>query len=382
MQLINSFLDILLIIVVLGAGFLITLISAKALSLPSGRAILIYFWHTFFSFIYAWYTIEFYGDTIFYYRESQNGIDPFGFSTQSIVFIGSLIYEIFEISFLGMGFVFGMFGLIGLLIFDSSLRFITKNKSNNIKILATLFIFLPSVSFWSSGLGKDAVAFMAVNLVLWASLNLYNRKIPMIFGIIFMLLIRPHIAAVILIALTLSIFFERKINIINRVFLTIVVFITAYIVVNSALNYLNFNQDLNLQNIINYIKQRQEYNWKGFGGGTDIRSMSLPMQILNYLFKPLPYEANSIRSMLASIDNIFLLYLFIIGLYSKFKGSSVHPNINLIFFMIYGFGLLVILSMTTANTGIALRQKWMVLPFLIVLFFSFIPNKKNSIIVK
>ena len=381
MQLINSFLDILLIIVVLGAGFLITLISAKILSLPSGRAILIYFWHTFFSFIYAWYTIEFYGDTIFYYREAQKGIDPFGFSTQSIVFISSLIYEIFEISFLGMGFIFGMFGLIGLLTFDSSLRFITKNKSKNIKILATLFIFLPSVSFWSSGLGKDAIAFMAVNLVLWASLNLYNRKFPMILGIFFMLLIRPHVAALILIALTLSVSFERKINIVSRFFLTIVVVIVSYFVVTLSLKYLNFNLDLNLQNLTNYIKNRQLYNWEGLSGGIDIRSMSLPNQIFTYLFKPLPYEANSVRAMLASIENIFLLFLFIIGLYSKFKGSSFHPNINLIFFLIYGFGLLVILSMTTANIGISLRQKWMVLPFLIVLLFSFMPNKKNSMVV-
>lgn len=382
MQLINSYLDILSIIFVLCIGFIITLISAKALSLPSGRAILIYFWHTFFSFIYAWYTIKFYGDTIFYYHEAQNGIDPFGLSTQSIIFIASIIYETLEISFLGMGFVFSIFGLIGLLIFDSSLRFITKNKSKNIKILATLFIFLPSVSFWSSGLGKDAIAFLAVNLVLWASLNLYNRKLPMMLGIIFMLLIRPHVSALILIALTVTVFFDRKINMIKRIFLTIVVFIAAYIVVNSALNHLNFNQDLNLQNIINYIKQRQEYNWKGFGAGIDIRSMSLPMQIFSYLFKPLPFEANTVRSMIASIDNIFLLYLFIIGLFAKFKGSSAHPSIKLIFFLLYGFGLLVILSITTANIGISLRQKWMVLPFLIVLLFSFMPDKKNSIGVK
>jgi amino acid transporter len=103
--------------------------------------------------------------------------------------------------------------------------------------------------------------------------------------------------------------------------------------------------------------------------------MNLLFQLFTYIFRPLPFEAHSVFSLFASIDNVLILVIFILSLLSiiflKRQNLNLnHPNENRWFLLIFSSGLLVILSLTTANLGIAVRQKWMVLPML--LYFAFL----------
>ncbi len=89
---------------------------------------------------------------------------------------------------------------------------------------------------------------------------------------------------------------------------------------------------------------------------------------------------NLFFALASSFENVFFIYLFALGLIAKLKYKEVfaHPDLNSFFFLIYSVILLIILSMSTANLGISARQKWMFLPFLIVLFVSYIAQKKNK----
>jgi hypothetical protein len=378
MELISSIGDIVGILIVLLIGIVVTLICAKAFLLPRGRALVLFIWHTFFSFVYAWYASNFGGDAIMYYQEAQVGIAEFSFGVSSVIFIANLIYKFIDLSFLGLGIFYSIFGVIGLLAFDASLRHVTRDTSRNIKLLALIIVLLPSISFWSAGLGKDAISFMATGLALWASLNLTKRKLLMVFAIASMLLVRPHMAGLMVIALTFAVMTGKNVNMLQRIFFGSVVLVAALLMVPFALDYAGV-QDVSVQGLMSYIEQRQSYNWKGYGGGIDISSMSLPMQMFTYLFRPLPFEAHSISAFMASVDNVFLLYLFVMGLFVKIKGGVARPNLNFAFIWVYGGGALLILSMTTAtNLGIAMRQKWMFLPFFIVLFVSYIAQKNRQ----
>ena len=368
------------IFIILSLGVVITLISSKIFSLPPRRAIALFIWHTFFSFVYAWYVNKFGGDAIYYYDEAQNGNYSFGLSTSFIVYISTFFYEFANLSFLSMVILFGIFGIIGLLAFDASLRCVIKDAPKKIKLLATIIVFMPSVSFWSSGLGKDSIAFTAINLILWASLNLNKRKLILIFGITSLFLIRPHVAVLLLLAFSPAILMTKNLKFSIRIIYFFILVITLILIVPFALEITNFKQNLNLENVMDYLKNRQEYNWKDWDGGIDISSMSLSMQIFTYLFRPLPFEAHNIFALVASLENIFLMYLFVMGLFSKFNGRrvSVNPHLYSSFFWLYSIAALILLSMTTANFGISVRQKWMFLPFLIVLFIFYIAERKKK----
>lgn len=368
------------IFIILSIGVVITLISSKIFSLPPQRAIVLFIWHTFFSFVYVWYVSEFGGDAIYYYDEAQKDNYSFGHSTRFIIFISTFFYQLANLSFFSMGILFGIFGIIGLLAFDASLRCVTKDAPKKIKLLATLIVFMPSVSFWSSGLGKDSIVFTAINLILWASLNLNKRKLILIFGIVSLFLIRPHIAVLLLLAFSPAILMTKNLNFSTSSIFFFILVVIIIIIIPIGLDVVGFDQDLTLENVMHYLDERKEYNWKNWDGGIDISSMSPPMQIFTYLFRPLPFEARNIFTLLTSLENVFLMYLFVMGLFSKFYGQrvSVSPHLYSSFFWLYSITVLILFSMTTANFGISVRQKWMFLPFLIVLFISYIAERKKK----
>ena len=108
--------------------------------------------------------------------------------------------------------------------------------------------------------------------------------------------------------------------------------------------------------------------------------MSLPMQLFTYLFRPLPIEANGIFAFAASLDNAVLLFIFIWGGREMVKQRMRHKLVfleNRIFLWVYALSAWLVLSMTTANLGISVRQKWMFAPMLIFLFISVIGRPRQ-----
>ena len=89
------------------------------------------------------------------------------------------------------------------------------------------------------------------------------------------------------------------------------------------------------------------------------------MQIFTYIFRPLTFETHSIIALIISIENTILL-LFFISFKSKFNLRVLLGDKNLWLFT-DAFSTRTILAITTANLGIATRQKWMCIPILLYL---------------
>ena len=335
------------------------------------RVILLYFWHSLFCIVYCLYAIFNIADSQTYYKNSLSGDLEFSLGTRAVEVFTSLLTQGFGLSYLGGFLVFQIFGFIGLLGFDASLRDVTKYKSKYIKLLANIIVFLPSVSFWSSAIGKDSFSFMSVGLALWAALNIQNRLMMMIFSILIMLCVRPHIAGIMVIALCISFIFQRRISFGFRVSLFIISICSVAILIPFALKYAGVGEGANPNEVMNYIEARQGYNLDG-GGGVDIASMSLPMKLFTYMFRPMPFEAHSITSLAASFENLILLLLFMFSIRSLIKNEKIENNQthNRIFLWVYSLSTWGLLAMTTANLGIAVRQKWMFAPMLIILLIS------------
>src|SRR5690606_24415998 len=123
----------------------------------------------------------------------KGGVE-FSFGTAAVSYITIFFASILGLSFLGTFVAYSLFGYIGLMAFDASLRIATENKSRYIACVATLIVFLPSVSFWTSAIGKDALSFMSAGLILWAALKPARRTWLIVMSVLIMLLVRPHMA--------------------------------------------------------------------------------------------------------------------------------------------------------------------------------------------
>lgn len=358
-------------------GVILTLSLRRYFRVSLSRAMALYLWHTMFSLVYLAYVINFGGDATMYFRSSLSGDLGFAFGTLGVRYVVSFLSQGLGLSFLGCSLFFQIFGFIGLLAFDAALREVTWDKSRNIRLLASLIVFLPSVSFWSSGLGKDALSFCAMGLALWAALGLRRRWWLLVVAMLLMLLVRPHMAGMLGLGLAGSFVFQRGIPLPQRVVLGGVAIVAAAYLVPLGLNYAGVGEDAGAQDVMQYIEGRQGHNLKG-GGAVDISSMSPPVQMFTYLFRPTVIEARNLFSLAAALDNTILLFLFVAGGWALIRKPLPAHLVahNRMFLWIYSLGAWLILAMTTANLGIALRQKWMFAPMLIFLLISVIGRSR------
>lgn len=353
-------------------GLLISIKTASLFGVGHKKCFLLYGWHTIFCCLYLWYVLTFGGDAIGYYYAAGQDNWSFGFGTQAIVSLTKFLVGGLGLSIVGGFFVFNIFGTIGLLAFDACLRNCTKNRSKFSQRLATLVVFLPSVSFWSSGIGKDSLAFMATGLALWAATCLKDRFILMFFSIAVMLIVRPHIAGIMLIALAASWVVEQQASAVKRIVVSGLFFTIGIVLIPFALDYSGLGDVSSLSGVNDYFEHRQGYNQAG-GGGIDISSMSLPMQLFTYMFRPMLFEVGNISEFAAALDNLIILFVVIFGACSWGRGNRPfhHREESRLFMWFYVICTWIVLAMTTANLGISLRQKWMFAPVFIYLLISY-----------
>lgn len=350
-------------------GALIIAYVGRFFFVAPGRRLVLYAWHTLFCLVYCWYVLDNGGDAVTYYSRAVSTDWNFSAGTRSIETIAAFFIHFFGLSFLGVFLVFNIFGTVGLLAFDGALKIASSGKVKVVRALAGSVVFLPSVNFWTAALGKDALAFLATGLALWSAVNLSKRAGLMFFAVFLMFLVRPHIAGIMVLALLVSVILNSRVSPLKKFGLAFLSFAGSLLIVPFALSYAGLDGDISINSINGYIQQRQSYNTDG-GGGVDIASMTLPMQLFTYLFRPMLFEASNLFEFAAALDNLVLLLLFFIGCYSLFRGLKFNLETGSIFISAYALGVWLILSMTTANMGIALRQKWMFVPMIIFLIIA------------
>ena len=356
-------------------GSMVSVVLGRRFGIGVGGALVSYVWHTLFSMFYCWYVLQSGGDAISYFRWGEHWAGELRVGTAGVVVISGILVNIFGFSLIGAFLVFNIFGQIGLLAFWGSLKAAVAGKSRRIRALATLIVFLPSVSFWSSALGKDAISFMATGLALWSALDLSRRGFLLVFAIGAMFIVRPHMAGIMVMAIAIAALMDSNASVIRKFLVGIFATVVAAALVPFALEYAGVGAVVNVESLTEYIDKRQTYNMEG-GGGIDIASMSLPMQLFTYLFRPVLFEARSVFALAAAVDNFILLGLFIFGGIALLRGRKTRLGENRVFMWAYALSAWLILAMTSANLGIAVRQKWMFAPMLIFLLISVLGRKR------
>ena len=371
--------DIFLAIVVFIFGLFIIQRITNVFKTTKRRAFWLYIWHSFFCIVYAYVSLSTNVDATGYYISSKYILPDFELGTNAIIYLTSIFTNGFGLSFLGVFLVFNIFGAIGLLAVDASLRHATEYKSKLTKFLGLLVVLLPSMSFWSSAIGKDSIAYMSTGLLLWTCIDFKKNNILFLFAVACMFFVRPHIGFLIVIAYALSLIFTKTMSPFKKIFFLIISLFFLNLVMPFILQYIGLSE---LNYLQEYVSKRQAAT--SFGGSSiDISSMPFITQLFTYIFRPLPQEAHNFLSFLSSIDNLILLIVFTLSLFSvvfsKGKIFSISDSKeNRMFLLIFALGGIVISSLTTSNLGIATRQKWMYVPILLYFMFLFMNVKRPN----
>ena len=251
-------------------------------------------------------------------------------------------------------------------------------------------LFVPSILYWTSGILKDAYVFLAVTYLIYAIFKLFHLfqfrikyilLVPISITLIIML--KPYVVLVILPSVFYWIMLElikkfqtKRLKFLIRPYLILVsllfVVITLFLIQGLLGKYGNYFEIFEFSKAVKegfnllaagdqqsrYIINNSEYAYSGFNN------------FLSTLFRPLPWEAWNVTSIIASIENLFLLSLSLISiakviLYPK-RVYKLLSKPFLTFCLLYSISFTIGLSMSITNFGAIFRLKSAFLLFLII----------------
>ena len=335
-------------------------------------------WHSFFSLTYAWYVVTYGGDATGYYRVALAGTAELDLGTPMVSIIAEYIIGITATSFLGVSLVFNLAGSIGLLLlYDLLVDHLQRwHRTSNEVDLDCCPDAVRELLDIGPGQGQHRLScHIDGRLVCFPARLSGERRHSSPSACL--LLVRPHIAVVALFSLLLAGLGSPSGRLVHRLAYSAFVGAMISLVLPVAITYVGLEGATGIADVDDYIGQRQQYNQQG-EAGVDISNLPVPLQMLTYLYRPLPHEAWSIFALMASAEVLFLLALTALAVQATVldgRRRAVHPPLTLWLFALAG---LYLLASTTANLGIAVRQKWMIMPAVLALLFTTIVRAQTT----
>ena len=359
-------------------GLALTSKLGKWFGLPVKYGILIYLWHTSFCVLYIFYSMSNPADSLVYFVRSLTWNQFPTIGTNFVIAFTSLFTQDLGFSYGGTFFIYNIIGTAGLIAFSASLRETLRGTSRRVRWAVTILPFLPSFSFWSTAIGKDSLAFFGIGLVCWTTASPFKRYPAMVIGVLALFAVRPHMAGILLICLSFAFLLAKEGSLWSKLLLNAVALPFSASVIVVALGYLGLGEDISVDQLTTYMEQRQSYNLEG-GSSIDIAQASVPARIFTYLFRPLFFETYGMFGFVVSIENLILLGAFVAFCLNLIWRRSCLSRFQRVFCFLYIATSWLVLANVTANLGIAIRQKTMFTPMLLLLMLSYLPYARRAV---
>ena len=234
-----------------------------------------------------------------------------------------------------------------------------------------LVIFCPSLWFWSSSVGKDALILVATCLVIYgySAHSKRIRWVAMVGGLVIAALIRPHVAGVLVVSVTIAHWLSPNARwSIIQLFQGLAIVIIAVFVIRHGFSDLGM-EEIDMENIKGFVGKVNERSSQGgsaiTAGGFSITGV--PLAFVNVLFRPFPWEIGSPLMAACSLEVLFF-WGMVVGRWRRiwpalkqFRSSRL-LRLSVPFILLYS----VMLGMAIGNMGILVRQRIQIIPLLLV----------------
>ena len=295
----------------------------------------------------------------------------FGLSTQFILMVVQTLKLIIGGSFLDYFLIFQAIGFFGIAVLMRIFEEIHVELGRPQPLFTYFILFVPSLHYWSSAIGKDAPMFFATCLAIWALLRLRERMVALAVAMLLLLLIRPHVALIALTAMAMTVFVDKSTRLRTKVVLFVSAGFGAAYSVYSV--WSTFEIDLTSADAISdRLAARESFAQSEEIGGGSRFDAALPLRILSLLFRPLFIDARNAMELIISAENAFVL--FVVGTLIL-KGRAVLALVRAVpfarFSLVFTMALVLVLGLAYYNVCLGLRQKWtMIMPGLLVLYVT------------
>jgi len=332
----------------------------------------LFLYHLFFTVIAYDYVIKNGGDAFLYwsgnYNTSHQSI-PYG--TDFLLFLN---YPFIKLGLpLWFGFLlYGCIGFLGILkwmqwaehVFGSPVQY------KGINALWVVLLF-PSLHFWTAALGKEPLVFWGIASVFYAVASKKYRTFSFVTGSLLLMIIRPHVALMLLLAIGLVMVFQKRYSLKKRLIIAAIGFSVfaalCYMALQlSQIRYFDWKR-------IQYFNEFSILSFRNSGAYVPMLDYNYGYRLFAFNFRPLFFDSKSVFGVFSSIENTLLLLVYLLALmitiiyYQKIK----FPEWVKITFLFTLIASLVYIQ-RYANLGIFMRTKMMYQPFMVIALFYII----------
>ena len=300
--------------------------------------------------------------------------------TNFVYYISAVVQLLIGPTVRGEFLAFALLSLVGLLVLG--LRAARTAPRLNAEVYLLLLWCWPSLWFWPSGLGKDAIVMMGLGLAVAGYLGNGKRIgwLLLALGLAFIFVIRPQVAAVVVVAFMIAQWLSFKEGwtlprVLQGAFMLAVV-----VGVGWWASRLIGIGGFDVEGVQNYLA----YKAGGSSvGGADIGTvgfgpLSVPLALVNVWFRPFLWEAHNPLVLVSGLEMVLLWGLFWhrrrhVGAALRQWRQSRLLRLAIPFVLLYS----VLLGLSLANLSIISRQRIFIFPFLFALLAWEAPPRKQ-----
>ena len=296
-------------------------------------------------------------------------------STQFVQKVTGLLYVPYRPSMLGGFFIFATLAFLGQLLLYTAFR--RAEPDGRLKWYAAAVLFLPTLVFWPSSIGKESLMILLIGTGAYAFARLfdgYRLRWVLLLGAALAgtTAIRVHIAVLLVASFSGTILLIRRPAgggaRVRRVVFGAAALLSFVLAVTLAAE--RFDIDPGGDDLDPFLTELERRTQQG-GSAVEGRPVSsladVPAAIGRVLFRPYPTEAHNAQALLSSLEGVALMALLIWRLPRMIRGlSSLRRRPYLMFSLFFTVGFVVAFS-AVFNLGILARQRSQVFPFVLAL---------------
>jgi hypothetical protein len=284
--------------------------------------------------------------------------DYLGVGTTFLLWLNFIPVKIMGLSFFTGNILYAVCGYLGLrylfLLFVGTLK--VNVKIMGFPVIPYLF-YLPNVNFWTAGVGKDTLCFFAIAWFLYSLVHFRRKWIQLLPAILMVYYIRPHMALMLLLGVSMGMIFSREMKVVYKV-LFLLLAVGAFMFVYQKVAVFLMVEDLSVKSLSGLAQAKAgSLGSKGVGSAVDISNYSIPVRFFTYLYRPLFFDVHNVITFTSSLENTVYIVLTVMGFRAiRWRDLRVMPLWLKGSFITF-ITAMIVFANSLGNLGIIMREK-------------------------
>ncbi len=318
------------------------------------------------------------------------GLESFPAESQRIGLVLAFVYLVTGTSRWAGSMVFAWFAFGGRLLMWRALRRAVPEADDKRYLL--LLLFFPSLVFWPSSIGKEALMILALGVVSYAAAQLLSERVSassialFVAGLAGLLFIRPHLAAIGVGALGVASLVgtlgglgkgaRLKSTAVRVVALAVLVVAAAVVFSQTAKFFGASGEDGGVAEVLDSTLKQTSIGGSAFDAPAVTSPLDIPWAFVTVIFRPFLWEASGASTLVAALESVVLLGLIVTGWRRLVGGLKLSLRRPYLVFVLTFTGAFVMAFSYIGNFGILARQRSIMLA-LVFVFLATPPIEKG-----